>query len=32
MEHRELIEEVKGHFYWLHRHPELSGEEFGTTK
>ena len=32
MEHKEFVEEVKGHFYWLHRHPELSGEEFGTTE
>ena len=32
MEHKEVVAEIKDHFYWLHRHPELSGEEFGTTE
>lgn len=32
MEHKEIVAEIKDHFYWLHRHPELSGEEFGTTE
>ena len=32
MGHREIVVEVTEHFYWLHRHPELSGEEFGTTE
>ena len=32
MGHREIVAEVTEHFYWLHRHPELSGEEFGTTE
>ena len=32
MENKEIVAEVKDHFYWLHRHPELSGEEFNTTE
>ena len=32
MDFTQLIQLVKSEFYWLHQHPELSGEEFATTE
>ncbi len=32
MDYESIIDLAKEHFYQLHRHPELSGEEFETTR